>query len=140
MNILHTIYLVIHIIGTAIIVGTAFIALIAMQKRFVSRQVSQLLVLAWQIAMLVIVIQLITGILMGFGYWADILRDPYFITKMMLLLAGGAVAGIISGKLRRLDSKDTAALKQLRAWSLLAFLLFTAVATLGIAMVQAHTS
>lgn len=139
MDGLHLSYLIIHIIGTAIIVGSAFVALIALQKRFTSSQVSQLLVLIWKIAMFIILIQLVTGFLMGFGYWSDILRDPYFITKMILLLAGGAAAGIASRKTRDLDSKNMAALGQARIWTSLALLFFASVATLGVAMVQAHS-
>lgn len=139
MDGLHLTYLIIHIIGTAIIVGSAFVALISLQKQFISRQVSQLLVLVWKVAMLIILIQLATGFLMGFGYWSDILRDPYFITKMILLLAGGGAAGIASRKTRELDSKNMAALGQARVWTFFALLFFASVAALGVAMVQAHS-
>lgn len=93
---LHTIVLILHVIGATLIIGVAFVTFIIELKRYTSKQILEMLELIWKINGLALGLQLLTGFYLAYSEWDEVGHSSYFWIKMALFFGVGSVVGIIN--------------------------------------------
>jgi uncharacterized membrane protein len=135
METLHTIVLILHVFGAAIIIGIAFVTLIIEIKKLYEVPVLKLVELMWKAAGVAMGIQLLTGIYLAATEWEEIGKSPYFWIKIVLFFVLGGVVGTINSR----------RFKQMNAgqkvdgdsrWAIASLLLFLIIASLGVMIAE----
>jgi hypothetical protein len=138
MDWVHTIILIIHVLGAALIIGVAFVSLVIELKLGVDEQFAKLLKIIWKAASAALGIQLLTGIYLAATDWEHVGSNPLFWVKMFLYFIVGTAIGIVNRKrLAKIKAGDLQAAKNHSgAWA--GFLVFILVASIGVIMAESQ--
>ena len=134
-DILHTIILIIHVLGACAIIGISFVSLLIQLKPPVTADYLKLLERIWKIAGIALGLQLVTGIYLALSEWDTVGVNPLFWVKMVLFFVAGGIIGSVSRKqFNKLQSGAEAAADTKLAW--IGLITFALVAAIGVIIVE----
>ena len=139
MEILHTIILVLHVLGATFIVGSLFVAVFILSKNPVPRANAELLDKILKLVHWAIGIQILTGIYLMGSEWSDFRGNWMLWLKIGLLtldgLVGGRIIGVRLTEALKSQKGDVDLHESSRlAW--LALVIFLTITTLGVLVVE----
>lgn len=139
----HLAFLVLHVLGAAVIIGGVFASLLILIKDRIPRENLEHVRYLWKFLTPAIGIQILTGILLAAGEWDEFGKSPLFWTKMVLLVVDGFFGGKVLGKMIKKELLKDDKQKELRIpgarriiW--FSFLTFMLIATLGVMLAESH--
>ncbi len=137
METLHTIVLILHVLGATVIIGIAFVSLIIQLRPPITHDLVILLDRIWKIAGITIGIQVLTGLYLAMSEWDKVSANPLFWVKIVLVFVVGLTIGLVSrSKFARMKDSDKPIAGDIRlAW--LGLLVFAVVASIGVILVEA---
>ncbi len=139
---LHTVVLVIHVIGAAIIIGSSFVSVIVfIGKGSIPLDNVKLLNRLWKIVGPILGIQLLSGLYLGISEWSEIGKSPLFWLKLILFIVTGVVGRALLGKrLEELQKKGMSTTGQtgIKKWTWIVLSLFVLIAILGVILAESH--
>lgn len=137
-NIIHTIFLVIHVLGASLVFGVIFVSVIIELKKINSDQMLLLTELIWKIANIGLGLQLLTGGYLLGTEWKEFITNPYFWIKMVLFVIGGVVVGSMNKrKYLQLKTGESEERENIKG-ALLGLVLFILIITCGVIIAE-HT-
>lgn len=136
MEILHTIFLIFHVLGATIIVGVAFVTAVIEIKKFNSTQMAMLREILWTITGITLLVQIITGFYLAGSEWSKISVIPYFWIKMFLLFVIGGIVGFINHKRLKEFQEGKGQDESRTRWIVVSCLLFATIAALGVIIAE----
>ncbi len=140
MNLFHLIILILHILGAALIIGTAFYSVVAVMKPNFSKTELGIILFLNRYTGALIGTQFVTGVILMATDWDALKSNPLPWVKLGLFLINGVVAKVlIESKVKELTSKDSIqqeTVAKLKTGALISLLIFVTIAILGIILVE----
>lgn len=136
---IHTTVLILHVIGAIGIVGSSFVSLFVLSKSTIPRENLKLLERIWKLVGPSIGIQLLTGIYLASYEWDEFGRNPLFWTKIILFVLTGVIGGgVVQSRMKAglAQTGDTVTLPGIGRWALASFLIFVAIVSIGVILVE----
>lgn len=104
---LHTILLVLHVLGASLVLGSVVFALFFLLRRPFLDVSRQWMVFAWYVAEVAIGAQLVTGLYLFLSERSEFENNHLFWTKLTLYILAGAISGgYIKRQLQHLDAAN----------------------------------
>lgn len=136
MNFLHTLILIVHVLGATIIVGVAFSALyIELRKPVVAENI-KLIGGLFKTIQVVYLTQLLSGFYLGWSEWETVGKSPLFWLKFILFLAVALGARVITGRERKRAMAEKREFKPPIAWGWVSFLTVALIAIFGVILTE----
>jgi len=138
-ELMHTIVLALHILGSGIIIGGIFAALLILINKRISKDNFEHIKFLWKFLTPTIGIQVITGIYLAASEWDKFGKNPLFWLKMGLFVVDGFFGGKILGDRIKVavinNSKDIEIPGSHRLiWT--SFIIFLMIITLGVFLAE----
>ena len=141
MEVLHTIVLILHIIGATLVVGASFVSLIVLFPKRVPLERLKVLKNVWSIAGPIMGIQLLTGLYLGISEWDEIGKNHLFWVKLILFIALGVISGrVLNKKLSSSLKKaaDPVDMVGVKKWALASFIIFLLIVIFGVILAESQ--
>lgn len=135
-EILHTIVLILHVVGASLIIGVAFVTFIVEIKKYASKQVLELVELIWKIAGVGMGVQLLTGLYLAASEWETIGKMQYFWVKMFLFFIVGGTVRVINRRQFKEIQGDQKKRTTNISLALIGLLVFMVIAILGVLIAE----
>ncbi|USN53589.1 MAG: hypothetical protein H6760_00230 [Candidatus Nomurabacteria bacterium] len=135
---LHTLLVIIHIIGAGLLLGVVFFTVILAMPRNLSAERLDRLVQTRRLGFFIAGITILSGIALVIPYLSKALSSPTFLIKMGLIVMEAVLAGqVITVQLHHAQSTQAGSIsKRLGYWMLLS--LFTVVAIFAVAIARSQ--
>lgn len=138
-ELIHTIILTLHILGSGIIIGGVFASLLILINERISKDNFEHLKFLWKFLTPTIGIQIISGIYLAASEWDKFGKNPLFWLKMGIFVIDGFFGGKILGD--RIKGTTVSNSKEIEipgshrlVW--ISFLIFLTVITLGVFLAE----
>src|SRR3989344_1481674 len=136
---IHTIVLVLHVIGAGLMLGTVFFAFIIALKKVLDPSKLSLLKNIFVFGTIGAIWQTITGIILYFQEKDEFEDSKIFLVKIVLFILDGIVALlIIDRRIKAIEAKSKGEinLEKTYLWNLLSLLIIVSVITLGVFLTE----
>lgn len=134
-DMLHTFVLILHVIGATIIVGVAFVSVIALLANRSPKTNLPLLKQLWTITPWVIYVQILTGIYMAALDWDALGKSSLFWTKIVLVISDGVLGGKLLSQYLR---SDETRLGRVGQTALISLTIFVTASIIGVLLGDHH--
>ncbi len=139
MEQLHTLVLIVHVLGATLIVGSVFVSALMLSAEPVPRANATFLVRLWSVLHWAIWAQLASGLVLVAGEWESFRHSWLLLVKIILLTLDGVVGGRILGirlaaALDKQSGDISLGATARNAW--LSFILFALIAMIGVLLVE----
>ncbi|MBI5127312.1 hypothetical protein HZA76_02545 [Candidatus Roizmanbacteria bacterium] len=137
-EIIHTVVLILHVLGTSIIIGGLFASLLILVKEKIAQENLEYLKVLWKFLTLAIGVQIITGIYMVVVEWSEFGKNPLLWLKVGLLVVDGFFGGKTLGdRIKAITEKDRyITISNSRRLIWISLLIFVTIATLGVFLAE----
>src|SRR3989338_2630661 len=106
-EILHLTAIIFHVLGAAVIIGGVFASLLILIKEKVSKDNLEYLRYLWKFLTPAIGFQILTGIYLAAKEWDEFGNNPFFWSKIGLLVVDGFLGGrVLCEKIKSINLKN----------------------------------
>lgn len=136
---LHTIVMVLHVIGAGLMFGVVFFAFLIVLEKNLDQSRLAVLKKIYVYGTVAAIWQAVTGVILYFQEDGEFKDSKIFWVKIGLFLLDGIVAvGIIDRKIKMIESqsKGNVDLKNTYLWNLFSLLIIISIITLGVFLTE----
>lgn len=126
-ELLHTVVLIIHVLGASLIIGTIFVALLVQQYKLTAATAA--IEKSYNILRFVFLVQILSGVYLAAAEWTELRTNPYLWTKFVLLAIAIIAAAVVVPRQQKKPASYA-------WWGWFAFIVFALIATLGVLIAE----